>query len=716
MLGIGNIGKLGRIGQSANKAAAKRILDIFSTTPVYDVDGWYFIDKSEYNHNIKIINSPCLNFVANTQFVNSNLTITGKTHFNFKIKMLWKYNGLSQKIFRVGGVNLKPGISADINADGDISIYITSLTLNEERLYQIGLTNDTFYEIEFNWAGTKNDVFKINVNGTVYERIIPNDWDGDSFEVFKVGYKNLFAEVYYAKLNNQFEYYFIHNYGTIAYNNLGSTNGTLTAESLWGLSAGSPEPVHYTKGVSIFSLNTNPSQLIFIVGNVENVNKYTKIAYYQPNSGIIKSIPNKYVIPESVILNNFITAGNKTYDDLDSLTPDNNLIVKKTENTINQIIVKNKIINSIMLNKEFYTVGDSLSLSGVYQNKLSVLANAYFDTTKNINVAAPLSIGGTGTRGYDESCGQWRIQNLFNNYPNAEVVIYQNINDYHHGIGASDMLPFMLENIVKLSDVGLHNAIEAENYWNTNFASIVSEITPKKGTAINIPFYAAGKNVKITGLPTANGNVKLRVNGKDYGIAVTTDDTIASLVNKILEYQYGLVNDGANADGESVDFFYSSGVTITYTDTDNTGLTVSITDTTTAQAFYYRYFKGQNIEIDWTDITKWSGTLYLYETYKGLFAYMNEKFPNAAKYLLITTRFAIEIANFESYEAWAATSDAISYATFVEFQKTMCELYNIIPIDLTILNEHIFNNFSTYYNDNNVHPKNAGYELWGYNI
>lgn len=32
MLGIGNIGKLGRLGQSANKTAAKRILDIFSTT------------------------------------------------------------------------------------------------------------------------------------------------------------------------------------------------------------------------------------------------------------------------------------------------------------------------------------------------------------------------------------------------------------------------------------------------------------------------------------------------------------------------------------------------------------------------------------------------------------------------------------------------------------------------------------------------------------
>jgi len=34
MLGIGNIGKLGRLGQSANKSAAKRILDIFSTSQV----------------------------------------------------------------------------------------------------------------------------------------------------------------------------------------------------------------------------------------------------------------------------------------------------------------------------------------------------------------------------------------------------------------------------------------------------------------------------------------------------------------------------------------------------------------------------------------------------------------------------------------------------------------------------------------------------------
>jgi hypothetical protein len=372
--------------------------------------------------------------------------------------------------------------------------------------------------------------------------------------------------------------------------------------------------------------------------------------------------------------------------------------------------------------KEFYTVFDSLGASGEFQAELSRLTGSNFSQEKNINPLHPLSIGGTQTRGTNEVCGQSRFKNLIDNYPNAEIVLYENVNDFNidesqHGTITDE--PFMLQNFIRLDDQGFTNSGQADTYFANNIATILASETPTKGTAIEVPFYVNGKNIQINTAPTSDGTLSIIIGGSPYDIAILSTDTIADVINKILEYNYGLVFD-VQKDATSIDFSQPSGATFPFSyNANSTGITATITTTTTAIQYATRNYIGEANGTDWTNISKWTYFVTLYSAYKGMLAYACENLPTTDLYWFIPTRFSADTNSFKDVngnlliDEYLADAQTIQYQKIVDIQVACSELFNV-----KVLNIHkygginIFNLF-TYYNINNVHPKLVGYNKWG---
>lgn len=431
-------------------------------------------------------------------------------------------------------------------------------------------------------------------------------------------------------------------------------------------------------------------------------------------SGVFQFTFDVTIAGELYFANMFLS---KSIIDIDPLT-----VRYKLRNSTLPVLVSQfyPLLNSsknFLYGNEFFSLCDSLGTGGIWQNKLAQLAGATFDNAKNIDVAKPLSIGGTATISNQKSCGQWRARNLVANYPTAKTLFIMNINDVTITSGLITDQPFMLSRVDNYADQGLADLIAANNYWTENFATIVAGYTPIKGAVINIPYYGTGKNLKITGLPTSNGNVSIIVAGKTYSIAVTTADTIQTLLVKILEYQYELVSDAANADGLSVDFYYPTGVNVTF-NANGTGMTTLITDTTTAQVFAPRYFMGEANSTDWNNPAKWSSsTPSMNAAMRGLIEYLQKNMPLCEIIWVIPNRYGVTLANYLRADGTpdidAFNASDTGYQTLCSRQKAVCDLYNIRYVDLNKKSGITLYNLLTYYNENNVHPKTAGYEKWG---
>ena len=450
----------------------------------------------------------------------------------------------------------------------------------------------------------------------------------------------------------------------------------------------------------LYTINAELMQLL--VGISESfITNDSGLLYIADESGnVIAKVNGRGIETYNLVLNNALTAKLATLEDLE---------------------VQSFLINTFK-GVEYYTVGDSLCARNQWQPKFVELTGATFDEAKNIDPTKPLSLGGTQTRGYDEKCGQYRLKNLFEVDPNAKKIILQNINDFNvdpSQYGTIDDDPFMLVNVIFVPDAGLNSLGEAITYWTTNFATIVGAETPTKGSSINIPYNADGENVEVTGVATSNGNVNLNVNGADYSIAVTTGDTIADIVQKIVEINYGLIVDTENANNVSVDFYNPSGsVTVIFTDTDSTGVTMSVTATTTAKAFYSQVYKSEANPTDWADIANWVDFINLYPIYKGQLEYAQTNFPEADIYYFIPDRYGVNLSLYQKpdgtpdIDAYKASADYIRYEQLVGVQKAVCALYKIKVIDVNSESGITLFNFLTYFNQSDVHPKQSGFDRW----
>lgn len=382
---------------------------------------------------------------------------------------------------------------------------------------------------------------------------------------------------------------------------------------------------------------------------------------------------------------------------------------------------------------ELFSVGDSLSESGQWQEKVSEVLGVSFDNSKNANASYPTSIGGTlmftkWEYGNLEYTGMARAMNL-SQYLNAEsegVVILECVNDFTEATNLSDTQenpaitsgtiddkPFMLTQIINKSessalDVSLLNSIAVEDR--------------KYGTAIKISAGSSqGYKVSVNSVANQSGNIIINMNSSHnhntFTIAVSTSDTAAQIAKKIGEVNYADWSTKV-VDNEVEFYCYVSGGDFTV----NAGTTgVSITKTSAAVSVpKYYVFKGDSL-IDWSDTTKWHGinTISFYSAWKGIINYINTNFPKIRLFVLILPEMNMTPSEFKNSDG---TYDMDAYMSqrwvqcrrlVSEAQRTIAKRYNIPIIDLEDNIGVNIGNYSQYYYDNNTHPKDAGYELWG---
>lgn len=377
---------------------------------------------------------------------------------------------------------------------------------------------------------------------------------------------------------------------------------------------------------------------------------------------------------------------------------------------------------------ELFSLGDSLSAGGIWQTRVAELAGCVFDQAKNNKAGAMLSVGGTNSFGPTFDNVLWRAKNLIDQgYIQSQgenaIVVLENVNDSYNAFDDS------VRTIVPTTPI--------EGYSESEFTSnLLNSLIDKYNVnaVFRLTKTLAGKNLKITSLPTKEGDVTLRVGwaGPGYSnynvhvIPQASDDlTMKYVLDKILEYAYTGITDALGEDGISVDF--SSGnanymPTVEFTDTDNTGMTCVVTDNPNAKTSIAKYFIGDSID-DWTNLSKWQTGITYSQGWKSTIELLMRTYP---KLNLFVSLFPMHSVTASEYLLPNGTYDTAAYnkvSRMENMRKMQVELGNIAKFySLPFLDVFAecgigISNMLTYYNASaNVHPKNEGYYKFGETI
>ena len=374
---------------------------------------------------------------------------------------------------------------------------------------------------------------------------------------------------------------------------------------------------------------------------------------------------------------------------------------------------------------ELFSLGDSLSQAGIWQTKVAQLTGCIFDQAKNSKAGAMLSAGGTSSFGNTFDNVLWRTKNLIDqNYitDNGEntIVILENVNDGYQAFDGD------AKTIVPTTPI--------EGYNDADFGvDLLNSISNKAvlNAVLRLNTVVAGRNLRIDTLPTKAGNITLKVGWAGSGISnyniyvepqATQEETLSYVLNRILEYSYTGITDVLGEDGRSVDF--SSGnsnylPTVQFTDTDNTGMTCTVTDNPNAKGSVARYFIGENVS-EWTDLSKWQKGITYSQGWKSSIEMLQRTYP---KLHIFVSMFPLHAVTASEYLLPNGTYDTAAYNKVHRMEimrKMQVELNNIakfysLPfIDVFAECGIGISNMLTYYNAQaNVHPKNEGYYKFG---
>lgn len=404
--------------------------------------------------------------------------------------------------------------------------------------------------------------------------------------------------------------------------------------------------------------------------------------------------------------------------------------------------------------KHCYVLGDSLSAdtksTGSWHQKFCELTGAILDADKN---RGWFSIGGTatiGTHTEQNACCQMRAKRLVDHYKEGnpvDVIFIQNVNDINNnrfsaginGKGANTDKPFFENQVIIYNDYVIPVTTASTDviaYFKENFATITADITPMTGTVIEMLYTTGGtaKELKITSAPTTDGNITLTLkkasNYRDekFNIAVKAGMSINDVVKAILEWNYvdiGTYDDVEGANDDSV--IFSSPYSLTF-DGGTTGVTATVTDTSAVNR-YPIAFKSLNVD-DFSNVDSWGyeSSVSYWSAQKGLIEYLQKNIPNAKIFYLILPYYKV------TYPATAGSTYLREDGSFnMEYwveqgrgSKTAGVLYAEQPLVanyygcsyIDVVNNCSISpvNIEEYYPSNDVHPKTAGYNVWGETI
>ena len=391
--------------------------------------------------------------------------------------------------------------------------------------------------------------------------------------------------------------------------------------------------------------------------------------------------------------------------------------------------------------KKMYSLCDSLGTSGVWQERIAELTGMEFDKKLNYDGdnSTALSVGGTRTAG-GENSGFDRAMRLKRHADagnTVDVILIENINDLNRtDLSDADGLETKIPEVEPYFeeqwfdyDTGKNNSNDAVSFFQDNMSTVLSGITPKRGTIVNL-LYSSGLatyNVKIDKTADRDGQFTLTVGGKEYAISVTAAMSMSDIVDKILEWDYSDPNytDTPGEDGMSVDFVAESGDTsVSFSDTEDTGVEVSIRASGgTVGRVSYSYSRidlsGWLTPSDWSSV--WNNETVI-RGMKGLLEYLLNSFPTAKIFWFIPTRFSISFSDTEykradgtmDIDAYRNDEGFKKYQALTKIQRAVCAYYSIPVIDIDAAGGINFvNAYPSYYNNKNVHPKDNAYRDWG---
>ena len=438
--------------------------------------------------------------------------------------------------------------------------------------------------------------------------------------------------------------------------------------------------------------------------------------YTNDDKAVVASIINKYTARFVICDNNGYVGFSIDNRGVNYIGKGSSAIITELDERLTD--VENKLMPSSLYGKNVYVIGDSLSTSGVWMERLAELTGALFDNSVNTNPEHPISVGGTKTLDLSGNCGMDRARNLYAVAPNADVIIIENINDRTQVInnGAITDIPFMLL-----------NTAETQTTYNTKSSAIaaldseIANITPSVGTMIKIPYSSHAYSMVLSGNISSAGQINISIDGNDFGVEVLSNDTIASIQNKIIEWDFSSV-------GYSDTKINDNGVLFTDTqdratppvitaNNGNTGVVINITATDSVDYIGYCFMSKDVAE--WNTAAKWVewNTVTLYSIYMGLLEYLFTNFPSAKIFFMLTprtpylTRYATRPDGTYDYNAWfrAQADEALS-----GLQKVVAD-YMLTPT-LDVRKECGINTFNAHLymaSESNVHFNTNGYKLLG---
>lgn len=377
---------------------------------------------------------------------------------------------------------------------------------------------------------------------------------------------------------------------------------------------------------------------------------------------------------------------------------------------------------NLLENKKIVSLGDSLSVSGVWQEVLVDRCKSIFDSTKN----SYLSVGGTKTLDLTNTCGQRRAKKLVEDSGIVpDYIFIENVNDYiitpppyHNTPTDINDEPFFLTTIYEVGTT-FNNKSQATTYFTNNFNQLTTDFDAVKGGAIKLPYNTVQFNLTVANAPTSSGSFTVVTsNGESKSIACTGSETIEQVVNKIAEYSFeGWVVTKVSS---SVVSFVPEDSTYTLSITDNTtGVVINITSSTST---YYvdKYFCSVDVA-NWTKSSYWKNHPGLYASYKGLVEYLQNNFPLANIIILIPEAFQLNY-NAQQYKRPDGTRnvDALYSYDYLGYlyniQISFAERYRLRIIDLRGKCGINYINIQDFQPINNVHPYDSGYRRWGEEI
>lgn len=378
--------------------------------------------------------------------------------------------------------------------------------------------------------------------------------------------------------------------------------------------------------------------------------------------------------------------------------------------------------NRTLVGKTLWTLGDSLC-HNTWQSYFKDITGCEWDADLNILSTKPISWGGTNSHAYADDGTQARARNLasYKDSKPIDIIIIENVNDHNENNNYGDITDPAFMRSQKISfDTGKTSYGEANSYVEEHLLSYISGIESSKRLKATILDFIFSNGTDITGSKiqfltsaTAAGTVTITWDGKPFSVEVSPGMSPSDIAAAFSMYSFGAgVGDTVTGDTLVINYYTITDKRATFSG-GNTGVTALVSDAT-GIGHIFEYFYGSSAS-EWENTEKWSRTCTLYSSYKGLLEYLTTEFPEANIYWMTPWTASVDFSGDEyknSDGSWSNDKFTFPFEGLFEIQKNVCDLFNIPVLELDKKSGMNIMNIETYFNSNNVHPKQIGYQKY----